>query len=585
MNRLYKIFALDKYQTLTLCATLLASVMLIFLFLTQIGLDFIPKPIFILLYITDGMLLWLPGVLLWPRAKWTTPVILLIVSIFLYCNTLYCRTFGSAMNLTMLSLAPTVDGIIIRSALAAVKWYDFLFIIPTLISALAVRIFGKRALSRLPRHFKLLVTVAYVLLTASIHCKIYFGQRKTESRVTSVAEFFSTYQDLNFHLRWHGVWAGYISDFINRCRAFKEMPPDDIEEIRHWSPCDSASVRNISDKNLIFIIVESLNTPALEWERNGRKAMPNLHRLLSDSTAITFKSVLPQTGTGTSSDGQMMYYSGIYPSTSSPMATMAPEGPYPSLAKLFPVNSFEIIGESRTMWNHGITSEAFGFRHIYDKTATLSVKADSLIFDRAKNIIAQSPQPFFSVITTVQMHSPYGEDDAEDAWFSSLPFDDVREKHYLETCAEFDTVLGDFIIWLKKSGLWEKSIIAIASDHNVPHRNINAQMSGDRILFAILNSGLPGFRCDEIVGQIDVFPTIIDVLGQWDNVTWRGFGHSLLRTVPGYAIAHDGTVAGDTIGKSADIARQRRAIELSQEWITATNKDRLIFDNPSSRNQ
>ena len=568
-----------------LSAGLASSILLIFIFLIDTGMTEFPPPTMIIYYITDGMLLWLPALLLWPRAKWTGPTVLLLVSFFFYCNVLHNRHFGVVMSLQTLSLAGTVDSLVVRAAVASMRWYDCIFLLPTVISALAIVLWSKKSSSPLPKYFKLTVTIAFFIITIAAHGKAYIAERN-ELSGESLKKFFSDHLELNHHIRRHGVTAGYLSILFNNYNypEFKVMPPECIAEIKHWSTSDTISgVERNRDKNLILIIVESLNTRAIEWEHGGRKAMPNLNKILADSSTIAFTSVYPQTGLGSSSDGQMMYYSGIYPSHHRAMAEAAPYGPYPSLAKLYPDNAFEIIGEWSATWNHGITNKAFGFSRLHDKLGYWRIKSDKRVFADARDIISHSKKPFFASITTLEMHYPYNKGDHGNAWFSSLPFGDERDKQYLEACVSFDTALGEFISWLKTSGIWQQSVIVIASDHNAPEMTLSSNMNDRRILFAILNSGLPGFRCDEVVGQIDVFPTLVDVSGRWRSTRWHGFGHSLLRTVPGFAITYHGNVAGDTIGKSADVERQRRAVELSQKWIFASNKDRLIFDKRQDR--
>ena len=162
-------------------------------------------------------------------------------------------------------------------------------------------------------------------------------------------QFFSLRTDFNPQLYFHGISVGYLCDFMTSHVAYKEISIDDIEKIKQWTGSTVVgSTDHCIPRNLIFIIVESLNTKAIEWEYNGRMAMPFLNSLIADSASITFTSMYPQAGLGRSSDGQMMYLTGIYPSKGTPMSIIAPYGPYPSLARLFPKNAdtFEIIYES-----------------------------------------------------------------------------------------------------------------------------------------------------------------------------------------------------------------------------------------------
>lgn len=406
---------------------------------------------------------------------------------------------------------------------------------------------------------------------------------KPSNKITdTVNNFFSLRTDFNTQLYFHGISVGYLCDFMTSHVAYKEISIDDIEKIKQWTGSTIVgSTDHCIPRNLIFIIVESLNTKAIEWEYNGRMAMPFLNSLIADSASITFTSMYPQAGLGRSSDGQMMYLTGIYPSKGTPMSIIAPYGPYPSLARLFPKNAdtFEIIYESAGLWNHSLTHKAYGFKQMYDNITSIDKKsndADSLVFANAKDIIGATKNPFFAVITTIGMHQPYNRE-YKKTWFSDLGLLHSNDKNYLEACSAFDSALSDFINWIKTTDLWENSVLVIASDHEALRSGLGPEMKDLRILLTILNSKLKGFHSDKIVGQIDVYPTIVDIMNLTDANQWHGFGHSLIRDIPGYAIGHNGIIEGDTIGKGKDVARQYEAIELSQRWIKATNKESLTF--------
>ena len=152
----------------------------------------------------------------------------------------------------------------------------------------------------------------------------------------------------------------------------------------------------------------------------------------------------------------------------------------------------------------------------------------------------------------------------------------IRDRNYLEVCAAFDKALGTFVARMRQTQKWENTIVVIVSDHEARRMCLSPSMSDDRLIFTILNSGLPGFTNDDTVGQIDVFPTIVDAMGLWDSVTWHGFGKSLLREIPGFALRHDGSIAGNAMSDTAGIAKQQRATELSYKWIVADNKRDLL---------
>ena len=441
------------------------------------------------------------------------------------------------------------------------------------------------------------VLVSVALLIASNY-KLYrdfynysnsVGQLSEESSLDEkIKSFFSRRTSFYGEMRNHGLWMAYILDFYrtyNIKARYKAISGDDIMDISSWKSGGDEKYETLSSgkkQNLIFIIVESLNTLAIDWNWKGMTAMPSLNKIISDSSCISFTSMYPQVGNGRSSDGQMMYHTGIYPSADTPMCVVDPDGPYVSLARLMPppTTSMEIITEAPRLWNHSSTTKAFGFDSLNHSVAEdmQPAIADSVLFARACDIIQSTVTPFYAVLTTISMHDPYIQSEwgnGRRTWISEIQDMDERDKTYLEACAVFDRALGRFMDWFWQSPLKDNTMIVIASDHEAREMYLSPEMSDGRLFFAILNSGRNGFRCDKTVGQIDVFPTVVDAMGLWDSVSWRGFGSSLLREIPGFALRHDGSVVGDTT-KSDMIERQRLAVELSQKWIYANNKKEIL---------
>jgi phosphoglycerol transferase MdoB-like AlkP superfamily enzyme len=578
--------------------------------------------------IPEAMLICLPAALLGRRWRYTTPALLALSALFHYANILYFRNFNTLLSVSILTLTNTIDNTIMRSALASVRWFDIILFTPVLLSFLSVFLFSDRFPKATSRKLKLTAIAATLLTFTATQAKLYIGFIKSTSdlrgiSIANIRDFYSYKTSLLSAVNTVGLTPAYTSDAyraINMRLRSAPISDTSISEIANWSadgknvPQTSSDTISGKRPNLIFIVVESLNTKAVEFSYNGRYVMPTLHSLIADTATISFTSVYPQAGNGRSSDGQMMYYSGIYPSNGLPMCVVSPEGPYPSLARTVygSALSHEFIAEKPGLWNHSITSKAFGFGSLHHTLAddTPNDEADTKLFDVISKMLPKLKAPFFAAITTMSMHDPYILTQIADksSWIADIDIDD-RDKAYFLTCANFDKALTNFIASLKSSGIWDNSLIVIASDHEARRHFLSREMSDDRLMFAMINSGRKGFSCNDIVGQIDIYPTVLDALGQWDSTTWHGFGTSLLRNIPGFALRLDTSVAtrpttssiattdSDTSADhpvSADhhdsavcpglsvrpdslqIARQRRALALSQEWISATNKSALL---------
>ena len=149
---------------------------------------------------------------------------------------------------------------------------------------------------------------------------------------------------------------------------------------------------------------------------------------------------------------------------------------------------------------------------------------DEQVFQLAEEKDKASNQPFFSVILTLSMHQPYTEmiDPTFPIETTSMPKDRAC---YLNACHYTDKAIQHYFEHLKSSGLYDKSLIIIAADHPV-HNTDFGGVSKD-IPFYLVNipSKLKEKMWKEECNQIDVYPTLLDLIGIEGK--WYGLGQSL----------------------------------------------------------
>lgn len=290
-------------------------------------------------------------------------------------------------------------------------------------------------------------------------------------------------------------------------------------------------------KNLIFVIVESLNADIIGARYGGRSVTPVIDSLLADSTTFAALNVSCQVSTGGSSDGQMIYNTGLLPVFGNSTAmTYGGNHTFPSLAKSLPVaDAQEFIVEGGEVWNHFVTSAAYGYSSLNDShsIAALGIDVtetgqDRAVFEMALRLMPSMRQPFLAEIVTLSMHYPFIDEGApRRSWIDSLPDIPTLERNYLQTLNYFDGELGRFLEGLKAEGLYDNSLIVLASDHDQAYKN-NSRNAAERhpIAFIALNSGV-GRRIERPVYQMDVYPTILDLMG-WRGDGYRGMGCSLV---------------------------------------------------------
>ena len=173
------------------------------------------------------------------------------------------------------------------------------------------------------------------------------------------------------------------------------------------------------------------------------------------------------------------------------------------------------------------------------------------------------------------MHAPYNDGKLRPSWITRSDTLNAEARGYLNCVNVTDSCLGAFIRDLHRQGLSENTVVAIVSDHTQIYYNRIVGRSDYE--FVPDDWGIPlivlgcdtTLRHDAVIGQIDVYPTLLDVMGA-NAYPWKGLGHSILRYPVQSAIQpRNMTVIGD----STDLtSHQRRAWDISR-W--------LIFDRAS----
>ncbi|MDP2620684.1 MAG: sulfatase [Hyphomicrobiales bacterium] len=139
---------------------------------------------------------------------------------------------------------------------------------------------------------------------------------------------------------------------------------------------------------------------------------------------------------------------------------------------------------------------------------------------------------FFATIWTSETHYPYyAESPADLARSENLP-DWVREhkNRYLAALRRTDRLIGRLIGFLHRSGLDQDTALVIVGDHGQAfsqHRNFGhgADIYEESIGIPLLVSfpkTLPAARIRRLAGQIDIAPTIANLLGLSPPDSWEG---------------------------------------------------------------
>lgn len=509
------------------------TLLLLFLYFgISLHFEYISLPFKISSAVVDSSLITIICMFLKGKWRYISLPIPFIVSILLWVNLLYFRNFDDLIQATSYIKADTTDPSVVSGAISSIKWPDIVFILlpfcPLIFAIVERKSLTKSNIKSFWRWCMVSIFVISLMFSyigtirrVKLHNNLDSYKLVTEFIFAKETTRWSANYEMNHFI-------GYVLKcIISFGNIGMELSPSDIALIKsHISSnpehrADSITLKQLATgkgKNLIMIVVESLPFKVFETKESD-KLMPEMIRLVNDSTTILCKSKI-LADYGRSSDAQFIYNTGLLPLRREALVESYALNNYPSLAKALPYSSMEIIGENKRLWFHSLTTKSYGFENLKDDIAPSGMNQDSTIFNVAKKEIPMLKSPFYLFITTISMHDPYDEPKVTPISDTlPMPTDDARDEEYYQRLRHFDKSLGSFIAYLKDNGIYDNSIIVILGDHEIRATKISQNLHDEYVPFIIVNSPQP---CSDIIftTQLDVFPTIMDIMGC--NYTYLG---------------------------------------------------------------
>lgn len=482
------------------------------------------------------------------RTRASLVIVFIITLLWSFCNILYSRFFNQYLLKSALGQAGNLtDDFMVNSMLAGFKTIDIFY--PIMIVLFCIFYIKTRHTDIVTNSLKTtgIVWLLALSLGLSVHALYFVHPEKTFVSVLNQTIFKSTKLDAmwpNWTVFHRGSIRTLFLDHLfdgGKIELTKEQEKEIEAEYTDHHLRVTGRTAPDSIKNIIFILVESYLSVSSDLKIAGQEITPNLNRLKHDSTVYYNGHMRPNVEIGESSDGQLIYMAGLLPLHSEITVTKAKNNEIiglPELMKKSEPNStsYTLIPTNPTLWEQQGMSDAYGFENLYSTLDYQSINKDykngdyindEEIFTFASLLDQKITSPFFSLILTFSMHQPY--DTFEEHGFhimdKNLP---ERYRNYLTSCHYTDIQIGKYIDTLKDKGIYNNSLIIIASDHDARPKYID--MDGivePEIPIYIINGGIDNSTAwDGECNQLDVYTTILDVMGI--DSKWRGLGHTLL---------------------------------------------------------
>ena len=177
-------------------------------------------------------------------------------------------------------------------------------------------------------------------------------------------------------------------------------------------------------------------------------------------------------------------------------------------------------------------------------------------------------------LVTYSGHSPFKlPEELKEVHFSpSIP---QKMNDYMTTARYTDKAIGKFVEYLKALPQYNETLIVITGDHEglTTYREELCNAPGGRGVvsdktftpFIIVNSPV-GMRYDKVMGQIDMYPTLLNLL-QLDDYCWSGLGQSILDPrKKGFAVSPKMEVEGED-ATPEEISFAQKAYDISDLMI------------------
>ncbi len=480
-------------------------------------------------------------------------------------NVIYYREFTDFMTINTIFGYSTVSQGLSGSSFALLKPQDIIIVADIIIVVLGF-ITGFLHLDKrpIPR------VQALALTSFSLFCLVLNITLGEISRPQLLSRTF----DRNYLVKYLGIDTYMVYDGLKTARNSQvrnKAGSSDLNNIinftrNHYAEPNSKMYGIAKGRNVIVIHLESFQQFLINYKLNDKEVTPFLNSLYNSKETYSFANFFNQVGQGKTSDAENMLETSTYGLSQGSLFSILGtdntfEGAPAILDQSQGYTSAVFHGNSGSFWNRNNVYKNLGYNYFFDSSyyntdannLTEYGLKDKLLFHDSVKYLERLQQPFYAKFVTVSNHFPFALDD-QNTSFDKANTSDASINNYFVTAHYLDQAVQEFFEYLKKSGLYDNSIIVLYGDHYgiSDTRNLklasllgkssstwsdfdNTQMQ--RVPFMI---HIPGTKDGGVQtqygGEIDVLPTLLHLLGI-DSRDYIQFGTDL------FSSKHDQVVA------------------------------------------
>lgn len=481
------------------------------------------------------------GIALYFRGKksyWIMMIVDLIASLWLFANILYYREFSDFLSMGIIKSSGSVSNNLSLSIGEILHLSDLWVFVDVIILTLLL-VFKVIKIDTRPVKFRYPIGVT-LLSCVLFAANLGLAEKNRPQLLTRTFDnnYIVKYLGINFYAAYNA----YQTHKESATRA--SASSSDMDQVLKFLEKNKTTVNpeyygKAKGKNVFVFHLESFQQFMINYKVNGKEVTPNINQFYSDQSTISFDNFYHQVGQGKTSDAETMLETSLFGLPSgSVMTSYGTNNTFQAMPAIMDQQGYTTAafhGDVGSFWNRDNTYKSWGYQYFfsedyYKNKSNYSIGyglKDKLFLQQSVKYIEQLPQPFYAKLITVTNHYPY-ELDKQNQTIEKTTTGDSTVDGYVQTAKYLDDAFGEFISYLKKAGLYDNSMIVVYGDHygiSNNHKKAIAQLLGkksvdsydlaqfQKVPFMIHVNGIKGGVDHTYGGEIDVMPTLLDLLG------------------------------------------------------------------------
>ena len=510
------------------------------------------------------------------KYRWWTIVMSLLIDIWCVSNLIYFKTYDTFLSVSDILLISNMEG----AWSSIIVYFDMYMIFMFLLTAIWIVIYCYCCKIKIRRQWitftSLLLTIfilAYLNNYFTYNPKFWASTDSAEAaRLAAEVEEWNTFanahggsehqwgtswnnipfhmiyesasdetsmsMDIEQYIRQQSIISDYIA--INIYHVFNKTKAGEIITLsdEDFEVITPLVIKNdmgcaIPTNHLIIILVESMESWALHHSIEGQDVAPYLMKLKEQKHVLYCNRITSQTLGGNSGDGQMIINSGLLPIQNGVACMHYGNNAYPNIAHFYSQSA--LINPWPKIWNQDTMSVRYGYTQKYEPEH--GEWEDEHVMKTTIEFLRKSEKPTCVLAITVSMHAPFNRV-RNNKIQTSAP---SMLNRYMQCYNYTDSCIESFMEAILHDPILSQSTVVITGDHTIFKSAMLTEFMDYAISqdLSIANCEnycpliiyspqiVDNVQIDDVCYQMDVFPTILNLIGCKDYC-WRGFGVNLL---------------------------------------------------------